>query len=118
MSDTHQLITCTPRRIFRINGGDGDQDLFQHSLLVEKVEAAWFDGRTRLGNGAWLMRVIGGPKAGLLFATHPRTLGSIEEGIAQSGLKSIIVEGLPQPEAGTMAYPPSSIGGMSFVELI
>jgi hypothetical protein len=64
------------------------------------------------------MRVVGGPKAGLLFATLPRTLGSIDEGIAQSGWKNIIVEGLPQPEAGPMAYPSSAIGGMTFMELL
>jgi hypothetical protein len=115
---TYTLTRCAPIRWFRINGGDGDQDLFQHSLIIERVEAAWFDGATPLGRGAWLMRVSGGPKAGLLFAILPRTLGSIEDGIAQSGFKSVIITGLLQPEAGPMAYPETSIGGMTFMELV
>jgi hypothetical protein len=102
---------------FRIDGGDGDQNLFQHSFIVERVTAPWFDAKHD-GKDAWLMRVVGGPKAGLLFAITPRTLGSIEEGLASSRFKSVIVSGLDQPEAGPMAYPSSAAGGMSILEAI
>jgi hypothetical protein len=64
------------------------------------------------------MLVIGGPKAGLLFAISPRTLGTIEDGLSHSGWKSVVVSGLEQPEAGAMAYPASATGGMSFMEEI
>jgi hypothetical protein len=103
---------------FRIDGGDGDQDLFGEILILQRVTASWF--RNRIGEfygEAWLVRVIEGPRAGLLLALTPRTIGKIDDAIASFGWKSVIVHGIDYPGYDLEAYGPRSIvGGMTFIE--
>jgi hypothetical protein len=102
---------------FRIDGGDGDQDLFGAPLLLERVVAPWFDGNLdQLFGDAWLVRVTEGPKAGLLLGLTPRTLGTITDDIRE-GWKSVVVHGIDYPGYDQEAYGPRSvIGGMAFLE--
>lgn len=103
---------------FRIDGGDGDQDLFGDPLILQRVAAPWFDGRVEDFIGeAWLVRVAEGPKTGLLLALTPRTLGSIDDGITSHGWKSVIVHGIDYPGYDADAYGArSAIGGMTFIQ--
>lgn len=103
---------------FRIDGGDGDQDLFGDPLILQRVAAPWFDGRVGDFIGeAWLVRVTEGRKTGLLLALTPRTLGSIDVGIALHGWKSVIVHGIDYPCYDADVYGARSlIGGMTFIQ--
>jgi hypothetical protein len=103
---------------FRIDGGDGDQDLFGQILILQRVTAPWFGSRIGEFPGeAWLVRVIEGPKTGLLLALTPRTIGEIEDDIAANRWKSVIVHGIDYPGYNIEAYGPRSIvGGMTFIE--
>jgi hypothetical protein len=101
---------------FRMNGGDGDQALFQHSIILERVVAPWFNGVVGQRRNAWLMRVVSPDMGGLLFAITPRSTGLIEEDIEKQGWKSVVVSGLEGVEAGLTHYPATEVGGMSFIE--
>jgi hypothetical protein len=103
---------------FRIDGGDGDQNLFATPLILRKVAAPWFDGQVgqRFGE-AWLVQVADGPKAGLVLALTPRTLGEIADDIAAGGWKSVVVHGIDFPGYEPARRGPRSIvGGMAALE--
>ncbi|MEG3154470.1 hypothetical protein [Sphingomonas sp. RB1R13] len=103
------------RTRFAIDGGDGDQQLLGSYMLLERVVAPWFDSNP----SAWLMQVIGGKHNGLVFSLSPRTLGTIDEGVASEGCKSVIVKGLPeQPGCDATLYPQEAIGGMTFIDRV
>lgn len=98
-----------------IDGGDGDQRLLGSCMILERVVAPWFDSKP----SAWLMRVIGGEHNGLVFSLSPRTLGTIDEGVASEGCKSVVVKGLPdQPGYDATLYPQAAIGGMTFLDRV
>ena len=102
---------------FLIDGGDGDQTLFGAPMYLERVKAAWFDGDAFKRSNSWLMRVVSDKHCGLVFAISPRTFGTIGEGIAADGWKSVVVSGLPeQPGCTAQLYPECAAGGMTFME--
>ena len=104
---------------FCIDGGDGDQTLFGAYMLLERVTAPWFDSGEAKRPNSWLMRVIGGTHSGLVFALSPRTLGTIDDGIAIDRWKSVVLSGLPkQPRCDDRLYPEDAVGGMTFMERI
>ena len=85
---------------------------------MQRVIASWF--RARVGGSygeAWLVRMVKEPKAGLLLALRPRTVGNIDDAIASDGWKGMIVHGIDYPGYDNDAYGPRSIiGGMTFIE--
>jgi hypothetical protein len=107
-------------RRFRIDGGDGDQELFKAPLVLERVIAPWFDGNLgQLFGDAWLVRVTEGPKQGLLLGLTPRTLGNITDDVREGKWKSVVVHGIEYPGYDREAHgPPSAIGGMAFLDCL
>ena len=105
---------------FRIDGGDGDQKLFGAPLVFQRVTAPWFNGDLgQLSGDAWLVRVVDGPRTGLLLGLTPRTTGNIADDIALQGWKSVIVHGLDYPGLDATTHGPRTIiGGMAFMERI
>jgi hypothetical protein len=63
--------------IFRIDGGDGDQDYFSNPFLAESVQETWFDGRLPRGD-AILLRAVSGKFSGSYLAITSRTDKSLE----------------------------------------
>ena len=82
--------------------------------------APWFNGELgQLFGDAWLVRVIDGPKAGLLLALAPHSLGEIAGDITEIGWKMVVVHGITYPGYDLAAYgPPSTVGGMAAMELL
>ena len=82
--------------------------------------ASWFDGNLgQISGDSWLVRVIEGPKAGLLLGLTPRTLGDITDDIAKQGWKSVVVHGIDYPGYDIAAYGPRSVvGGMAFFKKV
>ena len=113
-----QLAPDFGNQRFRIDGGDGDQNLFDAPLILQRVVADWFDGHVGQSyEDAWLVRVINGSKAGLLLALTPRTMGSIDTDIIEHGWKSVVVHGIDFPGHDPARHGPRSvIGGMAFLE--
>jgi hypothetical protein len=113
-----QILPDYERQRFRIDGGDGDQDLFSERLLLQRVAASWFDGNLgQLFGAAWLVRVVEGRRSGLMLGLTPRTLGEIEDGLVESGWKSVVVHGIDFPGYDSMVHGPrTAIGGMAALE--
>ena len=105
---------------FKIDGGDGDPNLFGAPLILRRVNAPWFKDRVGEFYGeAWLVKVTDGPRKDMLLALTPRTIGSIGDDLSGYGWKSLIVHGIDYPGYDATAYGPRSIvGGMSFIERI
>ena len=103
---------------FRIDGGDGDQNLFATPLVLRRVAAPWFDGQVgQVFGEAWLVQVSEGPRAGLLLALTPRTVGEIADDVAASGWKGVIVHGIQFPGHDAAKHGALSVvGGMAALE--
>jgi hypothetical protein len=104
--------------LFRINGGDGDQTLFSAPLILQRVNAPWFNGYLgqRFGD-AWLVRVAEGPRLGLLLGLTSHSLGEIGDDLETWRWKSVVVHGIDYPGYDPLAHGPRTrIGGMAALE--
>ncbi|QNA85208.1 hypothetical protein G4G27_15280 [Sphingomonas sp. So64.6b] len=104
--------------IFRIDGGDGDQDFFGLSMLARRVSEPWFGG-ILLGEEAYLLLLISGRHAGEYIAVTSRQVASLSDQLANGPLASVVVHRLLQPGgnfAPTQESTPAN--GMAAIEAL
>tara|TARA_R110002051_G_C8362772_1_gene442175 strand:- start:68 stop:424 length:357 start_codon:yes stop_codon:yes gene_type:complete len=99
-----------------IDGGDGDQTYFSEPIFLEKVQADWFEGQVRFGDGM-LLRATRGKHAGVYFVVTSRLTDSLASQLDGNSAASVIVHVVANPtksfDGGTKdAYP----FGMTFLE--
>lgn len=85
---------------YEIPKGDGDPEFFGEPRRLRLIEEPWFHGVKEWPGKAFLFKVDGGAYDGQLVALSPRTSMSIEEGISNHNLVSIIVHLVLKPGPG------------------
>jgi hypothetical protein len=99
-----------------IDGGDGDQAYFSDPIFLEEVQADWFEGQVRFGDGM-LLRTTRGKHAGVYFVVTSRLTDSLDSQLGGNSAASVIVHVVTNPtksfDGGNRdAYP----FGMTFLE--
>lgn len=82
--------------IYKIEGGDGDQNYFSSALILEPAEEAWFGGEVRRGD-AMLFLVKKGEHEGTYIALTSRGLDSTESQLERRNIASVIVHIIKNP---------------------
>jgi hypothetical protein len=115
------LAGCTTMKsneLFRIDGGDGDQNFFGTPLILERTQTRWFHGKVLRGE-AMLFIVVGGKFAGEYVALTSRTMDKLDDQLSRYGWASVVVHRIRNP---TTTFNGSEEDadpvGMSFVEII
>ncbi|MBO9581162.1 MAG: hypothetical protein J7498_09760 [Sphingobium sp.] len=104
--------------IFRIDGGDGDQEFFGRTALARRVSEPWFTGTLPRGE-AYLLQLTGGEYADEYIAVTSRQAASLSDQLKIGPWISVIVHRLADPGVGfvpTLESAPAI--GMAVLEVL